>query len=203
MAENIAIVSWPEKSKAYKALSDIRGGSWNLNVQQAAIVERGNDGMLALKDGDDRQLGLGTLGGSLIGALIGVLGGPLGLLLGWSSGALFGSLVDASEAADDTTLLAGLGTSIKPGTTVLIIDLDEDSPDRLDAFVAESGGTLVRRPAAEIRVEVAAAIQAAEAAADEARRVIREQKKEERKEKREADWENLKARFKAAFSLRG
>ena len=200
MAENIAIINWPESSKAYKALSDIRSNSWNLDVQQAAIVERSSDGRLILKDADNNEVGLATLSGSLIGALVGVLGGPLGLLLGWSSGALFGSLIDAADVADDASVLTGIGTFVKPGSTALVIELNEPSNDKLDAFVAESGGTLLRRPVSEVRAEVASAVAAAEAAAAEARRVIREEKREERKEKREAAWEELKAKFKATFS---
>lgn len=200
MAENIAILTWPEKSKAYQALSDIRSGSWNLDVQQVAIVQRDLDGTLTLKDGDDNNLGLGTLSGSLIGALIGVLGGPLGLLLGWSSGALFGSLVDAGDAADNSIVLSGMSAFIKPGTTVLVVDLNEDSNDKLDSFAAESGGILVRRSADEVRSEVAASIAAADAAADEARRVIKDNKKEARKERHQAEWEEVKAKFKSVFS---
>ncbi len=199
MADNIVLITWPEASKAYKALSDILGGSWNLDVRQAAILERADGGGLLLKDGSSNVIGLGTLSGSLIGAVVGVLGGPLGLLLGWSSGALFGALVDAGRAADTTTVLSSMSSFIKPGGTALIVEIAEDSEDKLDAFVTETGGTSLRRSAESVRAEVAAATEAADAAASEARKVLREKKWAEGKEKLDDAWDSLKARFHSAF----
>ncbi|MFV0601420.1 MAG: DUF1269 domain-containing protein [Brachymonas sp.] len=200
MSTNIVLVTWADSAKAYKALSDIRGGTWNLNVTQAAIVERAANGSITLKDGANTQLGLGSLGGGIIGALVGVLGGPLGVLLGWASGALFGSLVDVSRVQDDTIVLASMSSFIPAYGTALILDINEESSDKLDAFVKESGGTLMRCPAEAVRAEVAAAMEAADAAVAEARRVLREKKWSDSKEKIEDAWDNVKARFRSTFS---
>jgi uncharacterized membrane protein len=203
MSENIVLISWPDAARPYKALSDIRGGTWNLNVQQAAILERTASGGIAIKDGANATIGLGSLSGGMIGALIGVLGGPLGLLLGWASGALFGSLVDVSKLADSTTILSAMSSFIPANGTALILDIHEESNDKLDAFVKESGGTMMRRPAADVRAEVATAAEAADAAAKEARRVIREKKWDQTKDKVEDAWDSVKARFKSTFSSEG
>lgn len=203
MADNVALITWQEPSKAYKALSDLRGGSWNLDIRQAAIVERSASGGLALKDGASNVIGLGTLSGSLIGAVVGVLAGPLGLLLGWSSGALFGALVDVGRTADTTTILSAMSSFIKPGRTALFLEVAEDGEDKLNAFVKESGGELLRRPAEAVRAEVAAAAEAADVAASEARKVLREKKWAEGREKLDDAWDNLKARFHSAFSSKG
>lgn len=200
MAANIVLITWPDSAKAYKALSDIRGGTWNLDVTQAAILERAPNGGIILKDGADAQLGMGSLGGGMIGALVGVLGGPLGLLLGWASGALFGSLVDVTRVQDNTTVLSSMSSFIPADGTALILDINEASEDKLDAFVKDSGGTLMRRSSEAVRAEVATAIEAADAAAREARRVLREKKWADSKEKVEDAWDNVKARFKSAFS---
>lgn len=200
MAHHIALITWDEPSKAYKALNDLRSGSWNFNLSQAAILERGSDGRITVKDGNNSSIGLGTLRGSLIGMLIGVLGGPLGVLLGWSGGALFGSLADMDAAADSASILAAMSRGIPPGGTALLLEVDEPGNEALDAFVAQSGGTLLRRPAEEVRIEIAAAADAADAAAREASRVLHEQKRSEARDKIEHAWENAKARFKKAFA---
>ncbi len=200
MATNIDLITWDEPSKAYKALNDITTGNWNFNLRQAYVLERKTDGGFVIKDGNQNVVGMGTLGGSLIGMVIGVLGGPLGVLLGWAGGALFGSLVDMDKAVDSTSILAAMSKSIPPGGTALVMEVDEPTTEALDAFAAQSGGTVLRRSAEEVRVEVAAAADAVEAASKEANRVLREQRHAETKEKLESAWDDLKAKFKNAFS---
>ncbi|QNP47925.1 DUF1269 domain-containing protein [Diaphorobacter aerolatus] len=200
MADNIAIVTWNNSSKAYKALTDLRNGSWDFDVAQAAILERNVNGSIDVKDADNAVIGMGALGGGLLGMLVGVLGGPIGVLLGWSSGALFGSLADADVADDSGSILAAMSRAVLPGMTVLLLEVGETTPEALDKFVAKEGGTVVRRPADDVRAEIAAAQDAAESAAAEARRVIHEQKKQATKDKIEGKWNSLKDEFKKTFS---
>ena len=200
MAENIVLISWTDANKPYKALSDLRNGNWTFNLRQAVLLERKADGSLVVKDGNSNALGMGTFGGSLIGMLIGVLGGPLGVLLGWAGGALFGSLIDMDNAADSDSILAAMSKFVPPGATVLMLDVVEQSPEALDAFAAESGGTVLRRSAADVRAEVTAAVEAANAASREASRVLRDEKVDKAKDKLEQGWDDLKAKFKHAFS---
>lgn len=199
MARNIVMVTWPEESKAYQALAELRSSATD-RINQAGVVQRGTDGRVQLRDGGSNVSGLGTLGGGVLGSLIGILGGPLGMLLGFSTGALFGSLIDVGNEADDTSVLAQLSARLKPGTTALFVDIEESNPAIVDTLVARSGGALVRRSYDAVYDEITSAEAAAQAAADEAARVIREQKKAERKAEREQKWEKTKAKFKTAFS---
>ena len=96
------------------------------------MVERTADGRVLLQDGGSNTAGANTLGGSLIGSLIGILGGPLGVLLGFSSGALLGSLVDLGDATDDDDVMTAISKQLLPGTTSLIVDLNETSPQVVD-----------------------------------------------------------------------
>ena len=200
MADNIVLVTWAEPSRAYKALTDLRNSGGKFNIQQVAILERKADGTFAVKDGNNDAVGLGTLGGGVVGMLVGLLGGPLGVLLGWAGGSLFGSLADMSTAADSASVLVSMSKFVSPGNTALVLELDEADESALDAFVAESGGIALRRSAADVRAEVAAAVQAADAAAAEASRVLHKQRVAEGKEKVEHAWDDLKAKFKKAFS---
>ena len=199
MPTNVVLVTWPEASKAYQAMTELRNQD-AVRVKNAAIVVRQSDGSFSIPDSANRNVGLGTLGGSVIGSLLGVLGGPLGILLGFTGGALFGSLVDAGRQVDDGTVLAAMSRSVPAGGTALVAEVDEDSPDAVDALVKQSGGTLIRRPLDEVRAEVAAAEEAAIAAAAEASRVLSEQKKAEHKAELEAKWDEVKAKFKSVFS---
>lgn len=196
MAENIVLISWPDANRPYKALSDLRNGTWTFNLRQAVVLERKSDGGLLIKDGNSNSLGMGTFGGSLIG----VLAGPLGVLLGWAGGALFGSLIDMDRAADSDSILAAMSKFVAPGSTVLMLDVEEQSPVALDAFVSESGGTALRRSAADIRSEIATAVEATNAASREASRVLRDEKLDKAKDKLEQSWDELKNKFKHTFS---
>lgn len=105
MARNIIMVTWLEESKAYQALSELQSSASD-RANQGGVVQRGIDGRVQLRDAGRNVNGLGALGGGALGSLIGILGGPLGVLLGFSTGALFGSLVDVGNEADDTSVLA-------------------------------------------------------------------------------------------------
>ena len=67
-----------------------------------------------------------------------------------------------------------------PGSTVLIADVAEVADEVLDKEITRLGGTITRRPAAEVEQEIEAADTAKRAADKEARRVLREQHQAER-----------------------
>lgn len=196
MSHNVIIISWPEEAKAYQALSELRSSSSN-GINQAAVVQRSEDGKIVVRDGSSKTDGLGTLTGSALGSLIGILGGPVGVLLGFSTGALFGSIADFGSVIDDQAVLAGISSAIKPGSTTLIVDINETNPKLVDALVAGSGGKLIRRSYDEVYDEITSAAAAAEAAVAAASKAIREEKRAERKADREKKWEETKAKFKA------
>ena len=164
------------------------------------MVERTADGRVLLQDGGSNTAGANTLGGSLIGSLIGILGGPLGVLLGFSSGALLGSLVDLGDATDDDDVMTAISKQLLPGTTSLIVDLNETSPQVVDDLAASSGGNLLRYNYDDMLADVLNAEAAAKAASAEAKRVLREQKHDERKADLEKRWDEFKTKFKNAFS---
>lgn len=177
--ESVVIIRFPESSQAYQALSDLRGlgeSLTNLEVQSAALVERRPDGTLRIPEQGDAIIGAGTAAGGLTGALVGVLGGPLGVLLGFGTGALVGGLFDIDRATSVDGALAQLSAQVPPGSTALIVDAVETTPEPLDQLAARFNATIERQPAAQVATEVEAAAAAAEAAQKEANRVLRERK---------------------------
>ncbi|WP_246241791.1 MULTISPECIES: DUF1269 domain-containing protein [Flexivirga] len=197
MADNVILMTWPDQSKAYQAYSDLNALSNDgaIDLVSAAVVQRNPDGTFTVKDGDDNEIGSGTLGGSVIGMLVGVLGGPLGMLLGWAGGALVGGTVDAGRAADTSSVVADLSRAIPPGVTGLIGEVKEGSPAAVDQLAQQSGATLERRPLDEVMDEVAEAEDAAIAAADAADRKLHEEKKAERKADRKERLDKIKAKL--------
>ncbi|MEU7908311.1 DUF1269 domain-containing protein [Actinoplanes sp. NPDC049118] len=184
--ESVAVIRFPQPSQAYQALSDLRGLAWSLTsieVGSAALVERTPDGALRVPEGEDAVIGVGTTAGGLIGMLVGVLVGPLGVPVGLGAGALVGGVFDIERASGVDSAVALLSAQIAPGTTALIIEVAENTPEPLDQLAARFGATVERQPAAQVSAEVEAADAAAEAAQKEAGRVLRERKRTEAKAK--------------------
>ena len=195
MPEYAAAITFPQKGTAYEALSKLSSAPGEFEIRSAAIVERDMDGHLHVPEGGDMEAGAGTAGGSLIGMLVGVLGGPVGMLLGAGAGAASGALYDADRLDTGDEAIEQFGALVPPGGNALLAETVEDTTAPLDAFVAEMGGTIVRRPLDEVIVELEAQQAAAEEAEKAARKAIREQKKQERKETRQQRVDALKAKF--------
>ncbi len=184
--ESVVIIRFPQSSQAYQALSELRGlgeSLSSLQVRSAALVERKPDGTLRVPEQGDAVIGVGTAAGGLLGMLAGVLGGPLGVLLGFGAGALFGGVFDVDRATGVDSALAQLSAQIPPGSTALIVEAVETTPEPLDQLAARFEATVERQPAAQVAVEVEAAEAAAEAAQKEANRVLRERERAEAKAK--------------------
>jgi uncharacterized membrane protein len=180
--ESVVIIGFPQSSQAYQALSELRGLSESLasvEVRSAALAERTSDGTVRIPEQGDAVIGAGTATGGLIGMLTGVLGGPLGVLLGFGAGALVGGVFDIDRASSVDGALGLLSAQIPPGSTALIVDAVETTPEPLDQLAARFDATILRQPAAQVAAEVEAAAAAAEAAQEEANRVLRESKRAE------------------------
>ncbi|BDZ59856.1 DUF1269 domain-containing protein [Barrientosiimonas endolithica] len=194
--KNIVLMSWDDSSKAYEAFSKFRDlDSGGVQVDSSAVIERTQDGRLRVTDGQDNEIGLGTLGGGGLGALIGVLGGPLGMLLGFASGSLIGSTLDVDRAFDSDSVVSEMSRALPPGRTAIVAEVQEASPEAIDGFAQETGAVLLRRPLEVVLDEIAAGEEAADAAARAADEKVREAKKAERKEKRDERIAAIKAKF--------
>jgi uncharacterized membrane protein len=183
--DNIVVGTFPERSKAFEALSAVRqaGKDDRVDIKQIALVERTKDGRIQVPEGGDRYEDMGLASGSLIGMLVGVLGGPVGLLLGWGAGALMGGTFDVDRETTSDSAVAELGRLLPPGGIAIIIDCSEVAHEVLDGEIGRLGGTVVRRPTSEVVAEIEAAEDAAKAASDQANRVLRDQRRTERKGK--------------------
>jgi len=183
---NVIVVTFPESSRAYQALSVLKQADADdrVSVRGAALVERQADGKIHVPEGADNTIGLGLAGGSLIGMLVGVLGGPIGVLLGLGTGAIAGGIVDVDRADRTDEVLVQMGTQVPAGQTALIAEVDEYALEVVDDEMHKLGGTVARHPAEEVLAALEASEEAARAAEKEAHRVMREHRKAEFQTKR-------------------
>jgi uncharacterized membrane protein len=195
--ENVIVVSFPEDSTAYEALTTLKelDGQGQVRVVDAAVVARGDDGGVSVKDevGDDTLVG--TASGGIIGLLIGILGGPLGVLIGGATGLLVGSLYDMADADDTDSVLSEVSKTVAVGRTGLLAQVVEQSPEVVDTAMARLSGALVRRSVYDVKSEIVAAQEAQRKAKREARRELREARREKHREDLDAKIEELKAKL--------
>ena len=175
-AYNVIAVSFDPDTNAHAGLTALKelDAQQRLGLQAAAVIARGDDGEVVVKDQAGTDEFAGAAGGGLIGMLVGILGGPLGMLLGGSYGLLVGSLVDLGEGVQSESVLTQLAASVKPGHAALLAEVTEQSPEVVETAVAQLGGTVVvRRPVDEVEAEIAAADKArAEAEAKATKELI-------------------------------
>jgi uncharacterized membrane protein len=194
---NVLSVSFDPDTNAYAALTALKqlDSQGQLNVEAAAVVERGEDGEVAVKDRVGDVEFAGAAGGGLLGLLIGILGGPLGVLIGGTYGLMVGSLVDLGEAEDTESVLSQISASVKPGHTALLAQVTEQSPEVVDTAMANLGGTVLRRPVEDVQAEIAAAEKAQRHAKREATKELIRGRRDRTQEQIDAGLEQLKAKL--------
>jgi uncharacterized membrane protein len=195
--ENVIAVGFADDSTAYEALTTIKelDGQGQVRVVDAAVVTRGDDGRVSVKDevGDDTLVG--TASGGIVGLLIGILGGPLGVLIGGASGLLIGSLYDMADADDTDSVLSEVSKTVEVGRNALLAQVVEQSPEVVDAAMARMSGTLVRRSVYDVKSEIVAAQEAQRKAKRKARHELREARHEKHREEVDAKIEELKSKL--------
>ncbi|MFI5617910.1 histidine kinase [Streptomyces sp. NPDC051567] len=130
-------------------------------LRQAAVLERSAEGLLDVPESHVSGVGVATVGGSLVGGLIGLLGGPVGVFLGTAAGAALGDAAENRRSLDEGASMIVLSSRVEDGTSLLVVDLHESSPEPGDALARRHGGTLERMTAKELAARVRTAEQAA------------------------------------------
>jgi uncharacterized membrane protein len=196
-AYNVISVAFEHDSNAYTALTTLKqlDTQGQLKVQAAAVVARGDDGKLVVKE----QVGdvdyVGTVSGGTLGLLIGILGGPLGVLIGGSYGLMVGSLFDLGEADETESVLSQIAISVRPGSTALLAQVTEQSAEVVETAMAGLGGTVLRRPVDDVEAEIAAAEKAQREAKREADKELMRGRREHTEEQVHAKVQDLKAKL--------
>lgn len=131
----------------------------------------------------------------MLGLLLGIIGGPLGVLIGGTYGLLVGSLFDLDEVERTESVLSEISASVRPGHTALLAQVTEQSPEVVDTAMARLGGTVPRRPVADVEGEIAAADMAQREAKREATKELVRGQRERSKEQVHAKVDELKAKL--------
>src|SRR5271165_6898797 len=129
--DNVLVVSFEQDSDAYEALTDLKqlDAQRQIDLRAAAVVVRGEDGRIVVKDEVADSPIEGTATGGIIGLLIGIIGGPFGILIGGSIGLLGGVLYDVDHEEHTESMLGHVSRSVRVGHATLLVEAIEQSQD--------------------------------------------------------------------------
>jgi uncharacterized membrane protein len=194
---NVVVVTFGDDGKAYEALSTLKqlDAQGRAKLMGAAIVTRGDDGKVVVKEEVSGEDWAGTAGGGLIGLIIGILGGPLGVLLGGATGVLLGSLWDLDDVDETESALSEVSKTVQVGRTTLLAHMIEEHPEIVDADMAQLTGTVVRRPVYEVESEIADAQEAQREAKKAARAKLMKARQQKTRAEAHAKVEELKSKL--------
>jgi uncharacterized membrane protein len=197
VGQSVIAVSFEDDGNAYKAMTLLEelASQHRIDVQEAVVVARHEDGQVVAKDRVESSSLPATATGGVLGLLIGIIGGPLGVLVGGTYGLVVGSLFDIYDADVSDSALATISGSVKVGHTALLAVIDEPTTEIVDAAMSDAGGTVARRPLADIEAEIAAAEDAERTAKREARKELHRGRRESSKAAVDAKVEELKGRL--------
>ncbi len=199
--DNVLVVTFgddPEHdTNAYQALTDLEqlDAQSQIKIAGAAVISRDADGRVDVKSEVGNDPFVGTASGGAIGLLLGIIGGPLGMLLGGTYGALVGSLFDIDDVATTESVLGEISKQVQPTRTVILAQVNEQSPEVIDSAMARLDGEVMRRPVLEVEQEIAAAQDAQRKAEREARSELRKARLEKSKDDAHAEVEELKSKL--------
>jgi len=150
----VIAVTFLADSNAYAALTALKEleSQNRLNVDAAAVVVRGDDGELVVKD---RRVQRVRRSGERRAAR------PAHRHHRWPARGPhrrnLGSLLDLDEVDESESVLSAISASARRGHTSLLAQVTEQSREVVDNAMADLGGTVVLRPVADMEAEIAAA----------------------------------------------
>ncbi len=114
-----------------------------MRIEDAAIVDKDDNGKIRLRQSKDISAGQGATSGGLYGSLIGIIGGPIGMIaggaLGAAAGGLWGKLRDIGIDDDH---MKSMGERILPGENLLFLLLHDVNRVRFSRELKRFDGTL-------------------------------------------------------------
>jgi len=142
----MVVVAFDDEYQADEVLSTLKqlDVEATVDLKSAAVVKRGTDGKVRIKETKDFDAKQGAIGGALAGGVLGLLGGSLlrGAILGAAGGALAGKGIDLGL---DDEYLQSVGESLSAGTSAIVALIAFERVERamaeLDKF---QGGTILR-----------------------------------------------------------
>ena len=148
MVDNIIVASFSNVNAARNAAEAIdnlaKADSTNLKLKSGVILTKDAHGDVSVLE-SEVHLFHGTKVGAVVGGLIGLIGGAPLAAVGALLGATLGAVNDSGMAVLKSFSMTSFEDEMQPGTTAVIIEVNESSPTAVDDIVAQGGGRVFRK----------------------------------------------------------
>jgi uncharacterized membrane protein len=143
------VAAFKDEEAAQRALNALKQGrNDGVHMSEAAVLQKGQDGALHIKETSDMGPLKGAFIGALLGAGVGVLLGPIGLaaFTGAGIGAVAAELRDSGF---NDARLNHFGESLTPGSSAIIAVIERPSIEQAEALIAGEAATVLKVTVAE------------------------------------------------------
>lgn len=150
----VRVYDGPGKAKeALEFVTDLHR-SRTLKIRNAAVLARGVDGVVTVRDTRDIDAKKGRLLGAVTGGLVGLVGGPagvvLGALAGAGTGAVAGKRIDFGFSDE---FLTGLQEHLQPGKSALVVLVEHEFAVPLAESLGHEDGVILQQALTDKLVE--------------------------------------------------
>ncbi len=156
LMEKVMVVVFESEKKAHDGIRALRklDDEGSITVHTGALISKDESGLITIPENGLDDFPIQTLAGTAIGGLIGLLAGPAGYAAGAATGALAGMFGDLTAATLDEDFLNDVSGQLKPGTSAVVLDLEEDWITPIDADLAPFSKAIIRRPKVDVEDEL-------------------------------------------------
>ncbi len=196
-AVSVLTITFEQDDQAFAGMTELSelSSQGQLKLRDAAVVTRDAAGKVHIKDKVGGSEYMATATGGILGLLIGVIGGPLGVLVGGAAGLGLGAAIDLEEDEGAGSVLAAISQRVRVGSNALLAEVEEQSPEVVDAAMAKLHGAVLRQSLIGVEAEIAAAEDVQREAHEKAKAQLREERRRADHEKVEAKIAALKAKL--------
>lgn len=161
-AIELILAVFPAEPQAGEALDDLkrREKDGAIRLFNVAAISKDLNNRTSVKEDQDLSSGRGSLFGALVGALVGLLGGPAGVVVGAAAGAATGGLVAGkTDLGFEDAFLDELKSALQPGSSALLLLVEERWSDGAAGVLELSGAKLYRHAVRKAVIERLAGMQ--------------------------------------------
>jgi uncharacterized membrane protein len=148
----IIVAAFQEEKAADDALKTLKEAKREklISIDNAAVIRKGDDGKLHIKETADMGGGKGAGVGVLVGGAIGLIGGPLGVAVGSALGAAVGGVTaKLYDGGFKDERLREIGKSLTPGTSAIVAVIEHRWVTDLERELSEVGADVMTAALAE------------------------------------------------------
>ena len=137
---HLIISSFDQQEKAVEAFTKLQQLEkiGDITIYEMAVITKNAEGQVSVVEALSAD-GAQMLTGMAVGTVIGTLAGPVGMVTGMLIGALTGEITELDDYGFEEDFVGRVTDQLKPGTSVVVMEVEEDDPVFIDSTLTMMG----------------------------------------------------------------